>query len=111
VSLVQLLTALGSKQEALDLARAAVQARVAACVQVLGPITSVYRWEGAVEEAEEYLCLMKAPAETLERLAAFVRDRHPYETPEITAVSSEFVDGRYGAWVVSETAPSGEDRP
>jgi periplasmic divalent cation tolerance protein len=110
VSLVQLLTTLGSREEALDLARAAVEARVAACVQVLGPITSVYRWRGEMEETDEYLCLMKTPAERVEELAGFVRERHPYDTPEITTVESDFVDARYGAWVVRETASVDESR-
>jgi periplasmic divalent cation tolerance protein len=80
-----------------------VQARVAACVQVVGPILSVYRWEGRIEETEEFLCLMKAPAEGLERLASFVRNRHPYDTPELTALPARWVDERYLAWAVAET--------
>ena len=100
--LVELLTTLGSKADALALARAAVEGRVAACVQVIGPITSVYRWEGRVEESEEFLCLMKVPGGELDRLVAFVRDRHPYDTPELTAVPSSFVDNRYLSWVQQE---------
>jgi periplasmic divalent cation tolerance protein len=103
MALVQLLTTVESRDQALEIARAAVEARVAACVQILGPITSVYRWEGKVEEATEFLLLMKAPGEGLERLAAFVRDRHPYDTPEITAVESPFVDERYLSWARAET--------
>ncbi len=102
--LVQLITTLESREEALSLAREAVDARTAACVQVIGPIASVYRWKGTVEDADEFLCLMKVPSEGLERLVQFVRDRHPYETPELTAVESAFVDDRYLAWARSETA-------
>ena len=102
-ALIQLVTTVGSREQALELADAVVEGRVAACVQVLGPITSVYRWHGEVERAEEYLCLMKTPAARLERLAAFVRDRHPYDTPEITAVESLFTDRRYLAWALAET--------
>jgi periplasmic divalent cation tolerance protein len=104
VSLVQLITTLESREDALSLAREVVDARTAACVQVIGPITSVYRWEGRVQETEEYLCLLKAPSEGLERLVQFVRERHPYDTPELTAVGSTFVDERYLAWTRSETA-------
>jgi periplasmic divalent cation tolerance protein len=104
VSLVQLITTLESREDALSLARQVVDARTAACVQVIGPITSVYRWEGRVEETEEYLCLMKVPGERLERLVQFVRGRHPYDTPEITALESSFVEERYLAWARSETA-------
>jgi len=104
VSLVQLITTLESRDEALSLAREVVDARTAACVQVIGPITSVYRWNGEVEETEEFLCLMKVPTEGLERLVQFVRGRHPYDTPELTAVGSAFVDEAYLAWARSETA-------
>ena len=104
MSLVQILTTLESRDQALSLGRDAVDARAAACVQVIGPITSVYRWEGAVEENEEFLCVMKVPSEGLERLVQFVRDRHPYDTPELTAVHSTFVDERYLAWARSQTA-------
>ncbi len=104
MSLVQLITTLGSRQEALSLAREVVDGRTAACVQVIGPITSVYRWHGNVEETEEFLCLMKVPGEGLERLVQFVRERHPYDVPELTAVDPTFVDERYLAWARSETA-------
>ena len=98
MSLVQLLTTVDDRSGALELARAAVTEGTAACVQILGPITSVYRWEGKVEEAEEFLLLMKVPADRLERLAGFVRERHPYDTPELTAVPSDWVDQRYLDW-------------
>lgn len=104
MGLVQLLTTVETKEQALRLARAAVDGGVAACVQVLGPIASVYRWEGRVEEGEEFLCLLKAPAERVEALAAFVRDRHPYDTPELTTVESGWVDERYLAWAEEVTA-------
>ncbi len=103
MSLVQLLTTLQSREQALSLAREVIGTRTAACVQVIGPITSVYHWQGNVEETEEFLCLIKVPSEGMERLVQFVRDRHPYDTPEITAVESAFVDERYVAWARSET--------
>ena len=102
VSLVQVLTTFDSRDDALRLAHAAVAARVAACVQLVGPITSVYRWQGSVEEAAEFLCVFKAPAEALGSLLAFVRERHPYHTPELTVVESLFTDQRYLAWASDE---------
>jgi periplasmic divalent cation tolerance protein len=106
-SLVQLFTTVADREAALELARAAVEARVAACVQVIGPITSVYRWEGAVQEDTEFLCLMKGPEPGLDRLVSFVRQRHPYDTPELTAVPSAFVDERYLAWAITQTGSAG----
>lgn len=96
--LVQLITTFADRETALAVARAAIEARVAACVQVAGPITSVYRWEHATQEDKEFLCLMKVPSEGLGTLTAFVRDRHPYDTPELTALPSAYVGDRYLAW-------------
>ena len=104
--LVQLFTTVESKEDALELAHATIEARLAACVQVLGPITSVYRWHGEVEEISEFLCQIKVPADGLDRLVSFVRDRHPYETPELTAVPSSFVDDRYLLWAREVTRPA-----
>lgn len=104
--LVQVVTTVSSRSQALSLAHLAVDARVAPCVQIVGPLTSVYRWEGAVEEAEEFLCVMKTPAESMATLVEFVRERHPYDTPEITVVESLFTDERYLAWAAAETVVS-----
>jgi periplasmic divalent cation tolerance protein len=98
MSLVQVLTTFESREDAVALAHAAVEERVAACVQILDPITSVYRWEGAVLDEQEVLCLLKAPGESVDALVAFIRARHPYDTPEITVVESLFTDERYLAW-------------
>ena len=103
MGLVQLITTVESREEALALARAAVDEHAAACVQVIGPITSVYRWEGEVRETAEFLLLLKTSSEGLERLTAYVRDRHPYDTPELTAVESLFADERYLAWSRAQT--------
>jgi uncharacterized protein involved in tolerance to divalent cations len=90
------------------LARLLVEERLAACVQVVPGVTSVYRWEGAVETAEEHLLLVKS---TAERFAA-IRDRvlaeHPYDTPEVLAVPVAAVDARYASWL---RASVGGDRP
>jgi periplasmic divalent cation tolerance protein len=107
VGLVQVLTTVESREQALELAHAAIDAREAACVQIVGPIISVFRWEGKVEETAEFLLWLKAPHERTGRLMGFVRDHHPYDTPEITAVESSFVDDRYLAWAKSETVGTG----
>jgi periplasmic divalent cation tolerance protein len=101
-TLAQLITTLSEEDQALELARAAVGERKAACVQVVGPITSVYRWEGEVQTEREFLCLMKVPTSELNDLVAYVRARHPYTTPELTTVAGPYVDGEYLAWVREE---------
>jgi len=103
VRLVQLVTSLPARDDAVALARAAVEARVAACGQVVGPVTSAYRWEGAVRGEEEHLLLLKVPVEGVDALAAFIRERHPYDTPELTALDGPFIDERYLAWARAET--------
>jgi uncharacterized protein involved in tolerance to divalent cations len=55
------------------------------------------------DEEEEFLCLLKVPSGRLERLIQFVKARHPYDTPEISAIESSFVDERYLAWADAET--------
>ena len=72
--------------EAKRIAHILVEARLAACVQIIGPITSIYRWEGAVEEAAEYLCVVKTRADRYHQLEAAIREHHSYDVPEIIAV-------------------------
>jgi periplasmic divalent cation tolerance protein len=101
-SYVQVTTATDSEEEARRIARTSVEARLAACGQVLGPITSTYWWRGTVETETEWLCLLKAPASRFERLAAHVRAEHSYETPEITATPISLGSADYLAWIDEE---------
>ena len=96
-------TTTDAREDAERLARGLVEQRLAACVQVLGPISSTYRWEGAVETAEEWLCLVKTTGARFEALAAHVEANHGYETPELTAVPVSRGSAAYLAWVSSET--------
>lgn len=81
------------------LAQRLVQRRLAACVQVLGPITSVYSWEGKVHSATEWLLLIKTTAEAFPALSQAVVEEHSYEVPEITAVPIEHALATYAQWV------------
>ena len=105
--LAQLVTALPDRDAALSLARDVIDARLAACVQVIDPITSVYRWEGSVHEEREVLLFMKVPAEGAEALAQRVRAAHPYDTPEIAVTECSYVDDRYLAWARAEVRSAG----
>lgn len=93
----------GSRTEAASLAESVVAARLAACAQVGGPISSVYRWGGAIETDEEWLLVCKTAADRLDALVAHVRDRHSYDVPEIVAVPVTGGDPGYLAWVTAET--------
>ncbi|MGH8446932.1 MAG: divalent-cation tolerance protein CutA [Solimonas sp.] len=83
------------------LAQALVEQRVAACVNVLPAMRSVYRWQGAVETADEALLLIKHPAAGFEALRAAVLSEHPYELPEIVAVRIGDVHPPYLAWILA----------
>ena len=70
----------------MELGRSAVEARLAACVQVAGPVMSTFWWEGDLERAEEWLLLFKLPAAGYQDLADFLTQRHSYDEPEIIAM-------------------------
>ena len=92
------------RSDAERLARDLVERRLAACVQVLGPISSTYRWRGAIETADEWLCLIKTTAARFDALAAHIETSHGYETPELTAVPIDHGSTAYLGWVSSATA-------
>ena len=85
------------------LATALVEARLAACVSVLPPMRSVYRWQGAVELAEEVLLLAKTAADRVPALTERLRALHPYELPEIVAVETAAGLPAYLDWVAEAT--------
>lgn len=89
-----------------SLARALVEGRMAACVSILGPVTSVYRWRDAVETASETLLLIKTTANRYPDLEGALRAMHPYEVPEIVAVPAERGLQDYLEWVRSCTYAS-----
>ncbi|KAA2254907.1 divalent-cation tolerance protein CutA [Solihabitans fulvus] len=98
------ITTTGSAEAAEALARGVVEARLAACVQIVGPVTSVYRWEGAVQTDQEWQCVVKTTAERLDELAAHIRGHHEYELPEVVAIPVVGGLPEYLAWVTEETS-------
>jgi periplasmic divalent cation tolerance protein len=103
---VVLITA-GSADEAARIARALVEERLAACANLVGPIRSIYRWEGAVEEAAETLLLVKGRAADLETIEARVRALHVYQVPEVLALPVRGGSAPYLAWLAESTARVG----
>jgi periplasmic divalent cation tolerance protein len=101
--LVQVVTAVPERTVALDLAGKCVESELAACVQVSGPVTSVYRWKGDIQREEEWICTMKTPGDVCGDLVSFVRERHPYETPEILVFSPDCVHEEYMKWAIEVT--------
>jgi periplasmic divalent cation tolerance protein len=103
----QVTTTTDSPEAAEALARSAVTARLAACGQVAGPITSVYWWEGKVDSAREWLVVFKTTSDRAEALIAHVRAEHTYDTPEIIVTPVTGGNPAYLAWLSEETR-SGE---
>lgn len=100
---IAVLTNLPDSDSAFNLARELVRLRLAACVNVLSPVTSFYRWEGEEESATEFPLLIKSSSDCYERLEAEIRARHPYTLPEIVAWPIERGLGDYLRWVEAET--------
>ncbi|MFP5069468.1 divalent-cation tolerance protein CutA [Pseudonocardia nantongensis] len=100
---VVVLTTTDSERAAADLAAAAVDARLAACAQVVGPLTSVFRWEGAVRTEPEWRVELKTAADRVEALTAHLRERHSYDVPEIIATPIAGGSADYLAWLTDET--------
>ncbi len=103
---VQVSTTLAAREQAETLARRLVDARLAACVQIVGPVTSVYRWKGEVSRDEETLLLAKTRQDLVDRIEALFREAHPYEVPEL--IATPVVDGgdAYLAWLGESLEPA-----
>jgi periplasmic divalent cation tolerance protein len=103
---VQVNTTTDTRAEAVELARAAVEARLCACAQVSGPVASTYWWGGSVERAEEWLLTLKLPASGYQPLADFITRRHSYDEPEIVALPIVAGSEPYLSWIEEETRRS-----
>jgi periplasmic divalent cation tolerance protein len=97
-------THLPDREAALQLAHGLVERRLAACVNVLGACTSVYRWKGDIEQADEVPVIVKTRRVRYDELEAAIRELHPYELPEIVAVPVVRGLPDYLDWVGEETA-------
>lgn len=93
------LTTAPNIEESESLAQKIVEARLAACVQVLPPMTSVYFWENAVQRESEHLLLIKTLPERFDELKDFIQTNHSYEVPEIVALNAEKVSDSYLNWI------------
>lgn len=96
---IVVLTTVSSSEQAEDLARKIVEAKLAACVQILPKMKSVYFWENAIQVDSEHLLLIKTLAEKFDELQAFIQSNHSYETPEIIALKTHAVAENYFDWM------------
>ena len=100
---IVILVSVGSRAEGERIAAALVGEQLAACVNIIGPMRSIYRWENEIRHDDEWLLVIKAPATRFEALAARVRALHSYETPEVVALPITAGSEGYLEWVRSVT--------
>ncbi|MDH3394098.1 MAG: divalent-cation tolerance protein CutA [Desulfobulbaceae bacterium] len=105
---IQVMTTVEERAQAEEIAEALLDAQLAACVQVVGPITSYYRWQGKKEQSAEYLCLIKSRRHLYDELEALIRKSHPYEVPEILAVPVVAGSTSYLDWLAHEVREEGK---
>ena len=99
---IQVITTAPSKAEAEAIASALVGKRLAACVQVLGPIASTYWWQGKIETSQEWQCWIKSRRDLYEQIEQAILEVHSYEVPEILAIPLVAGSGSYLAWLDDE---------
>lgn len=102
---LQVLTTLDDRNAAEKMAGDMIARKLAACVQII-PCRSIYRWQGRVEKAEEFLCIMKSSRVLYPELEKAIRDSHPYEVPEILAMEVAAGNPDYLIWLDQELLPA-----
>ena len=98
------LTTTGSEAEAQKIARHLVENRMAACINIVPQIDSVYRWQGKVEEAREWLLLIKTTADAFEKVREAIAELHSYELPECVCLNVEDGSPNYLQWIADSVA-------
>ena len=100
------LTTVGTEEEANAIARTLVEERLAACVNVIPGVQSVYWWEGRVNIESELVLVIKTTASMIDALEARIAEIHPYDLPELVVVDPERVTPRYLQWIIDTVRPS-----
>ncbi len=102
-AIIQIITTINDRQKAEEIGRRLVGERLVACCQITGPIRSIYRWKGRVEETDEWYCVMKTKESLYHQAQEAIRKLHPYEVPEIIAIPVRDAFDDYATWVKRET--------
>lgn len=103
-SYIQVTTTTDKREDAEKIAFALVEKKIAACAQIVGPITSIYRWKGNIEKAEEWLCVIKSRKDLYEDIEKTIKAVHSYEVPEIIAVPVVAGSEDYLEWLRGDLA-------
>jgi periplasmic divalent cation tolerance protein len=98
------LTTAGSKEEAHRIGRALVERSLAACVNILPQVTSVYRWKGKIEEGQEWLLMVKTTHASFESVRDAIHELHSYETPECISLAIEAGSTKYLGWIAESVS-------
>ncbi|MDW8033425.1 MAG: divalent-cation tolerance protein CutA [Nitrososphaerota archaeon] len=99
---IQVFTTIDKKEDAVRITRILLEKRLAGCVQIIGPISSLYWWKGEIEEAEEWLCIIKSREDLYEELEKTIIENHPYKIPEIIAMPIVSGSRSYLNWMNTE---------
>jgi periplasmic divalent cation tolerance protein len=100
---IEIRTTIDSIEGAQKIADNLVGNRLAACVQISGPITSTYWWQGQIEHAQEWVCTIKTRQDLYSQVEQGIRDVHPYDEPEIIATAIVEGSNSYLRWITEET--------
>ena len=100
---IQVTTTTATESDARRIADVLIDAHAAACVQIGGPITSVYRWQGKIETSPEWRCTIKTRASLFEKVRTLIQQNHPYDVPQIVALPILETSESYGKWLEEET--------
>jgi periplasmic divalent cation tolerance protein len=103
LEIISITITLDDRQKLEDICRVLVEKRLVACAQISGPIKSIYRWNGSLEETEEWVGIIKTRCNLYEEVEKEIVNLHPYEVPEIISGEIPYVLPSYKGWVISET--------
>ena len=102
-SYIQVITTISAKSGAERIAKALIDKKLAACVQIAGPIKSIYRWKDRIETAREWVCVIKAKSCLYKKVETEIKKLHPYEIPEIIAMPITAANKDYLKWIKSNS--------
>ncbi len=104
ISAVLVLVTVANESQGEQIARAIVEERLAACVNIVGSVRSIYRWQDKIEDERESLLLIKTTVPTLKKLEARVKELHSYDVPEFLVIEVDGGSAQYLSWLLSEVA-------
>jgi len=103
--IIQVVTTIDDKEKAEYIGKQLVRKRLASCVQIAGPIKSIYWWKGQMEEVDEWQCIIKTKKSHYKKIEEEIKRLHHYELPEIIAINIDVALTGYAKWVEEETDP------